>query len=573
MFNITLYNNTNFDPVNTPDSLATLTAAATSTTELPAVEILQNYCISQVSVRATYDQVKNGDYCKVGDFFYFIAGMKMTSPDVAVLSLIPDFLTSALNGHTIEAIEGTTIRRRVSASEDIIGAFSSDDPLCAPQQPLVLDMGPRLFDGGHGTSTVVESLIDLADLETRATSENPESLPGRTFYDPQDKNKYVTVPYNQGLQTETTFKAGTLTLPSTKTQLYMSGKVLNGMSFARTLGIEGGIVSQTNIPPEMVNFVVDGKGLISSASGQVKEESSGLNIAYATVKNKRVLYGSYNKYGILTMAGNKTEFNVEDITNTLEGAPTVTLRTDPRPNGKPYFRFTSFKGDKTAAGFQLNAVGGMEQAAAPLKFTEKSGSLLDTYNYNSSMKSSQINRQAEVNSQVIGAVQSAANIATTAGNPEALLSGGDASAQMINSVAGIASSINNAQNSYNQYHIAREKEMMNYGFSQAVVVPQLSYPLNASLLRDTQGNGCFVYRYRYSDQDVKRIDKLLTMYGYADQRTFSMSMLYNHSDFDYVQLSGVSVGGDLPMQWRNGIVAQLNTGVRFQHTKPSTRYY
>ena len=60
------------------------------------------------------------------------------------------------------------------------------------------------------------------------------------------------------------------------------------------------------------------------------------------------------------------------------------------------------------------------------------------------MKSSQINRQAEVNSQVIGAVQSAANIATTAGNPEALLSGGDASTEMINSIAGIASGINSA---------------------------------------------------------------------------------------------------------------------------------
>ena len=60
------------------------------------------------------------------------------------------------------------------------------------------------------------------------------------------------------------------------------------------------------------------------------------------------------------------------------------------------------------------------------------------------MKSSQINRKAEVNSQVIGAVQNAANIATAAGNPEYLLSGGDASASMINSVAGIASGINNA---------------------------------------------------------------------------------------------------------------------------------
>lgn len=60
------------------------------------------------------------------------------------------------------------------------------------------------------------------------------------------------------------------------------------------------------------------------------------------------------------------------------------------------------------------------------------------------MKSSQINRQAEVNSQVIGAVQSAANIATTAGNPEALLSGGEASTDMINSIAGIVSGINNA---------------------------------------------------------------------------------------------------------------------------------
>lgn len=60
------------------------------------------------------------------------------------------------------------------------------------------------------------------------------------------------------------------------------------------------------------------------------------------------------------------------------------------------------------------------------------------------MKSSQINRQAEVNSQIIGAVQNAANIATTAGNPEALLSGGDASSEMINSIAGIASGINSA---------------------------------------------------------------------------------------------------------------------------------
>lgn len=588
MYSITLYNNTGFDPVNVPDGPATLQAAASSVVEFPVVDIVQNYFLSSVSIRATFEQAKNADYCKVGDFYYFVNSLTMTSPDVAVLSLTPDGLTSGLAKGAITAISGTTERRRVLASEDTMGAFTGDDPLMTPQEPLQLVMGDDLFIGGGATVSVpyVESLIDLVKLQNSFTD---GKFTGRTFTDPQDEDSKVTVPAVDSLNGQTTFSIGSRILPTTKTQLYKYSKVQEAIGLARALGVESGIINQFSLPPSLVETTETEDGSVTLAKGIDQKESTGLPFQYATVKNKRLLYGQYNKYGLLTVAGNKFEASPEEISQTFTGSPEVKCKSDPRPNGKPYFRYSSYLGDSSDTGFWKNSIGGLTWAQVPLVYTEKSNSLMDFYNFQASRRDVQAeynNVRANRNfsmfdnfANFLGGTASSVNSLKpdSSGNfsQSSLIS---AKSSIIGGGISYLSGYFRGNMNWNyykqQFRNAQQDELLNYGFSQAVVVPTLNFPYNGDAIRDVLGNGVINYRYRYSDNDLHRIDKLLTMYGYIDRRKFEPSMMNAHKDFDYLQLTGISISGNtLPMWWRDIIKTQLNTGLRIWHTKPDPKYY
>lgn len=580
MYSITLYNNTGFDLVNVPDGPETLQAAASSVVEFPVVDIVQNYFLSSVSIRSTFEQVKNADYCKVGDFYYFVNSLTMTSPDVAVLSLTPDGLTSGLEKGAITAISGTTERRRVLPSEDKMGAFTGDDPLMTPQEPLQLVMGDDLFTGGGSTTTVpfIESLIDLVKLQNSFTD---GKFTGRTFTDPQDEESKVTVPAVDSLSGQTTvFSIGSHILPSTKTQLYRYSKVQEAIGLARALGVESGIISQTSLPPSLIDTTETEDGSITTCKGKEQKVNTGLPFQYATVKNKRLLYGQYNKYGILTVAGNKFEASPEEISSTFTGSPDVKCKSDPRPNGKPYYRYSTYLGDSSDTGFWKNSVAGLPWAQVPLVYTEKSNNFQDTYSFQASRIGSSIEYNQTQRHFVQGALPGIAGLAggfvktlggTLSGNIGMLDSG----------IGGIVSNVYNLKTQQydirdyeNRFRLAQEKELLDFGYSQSVVVPSLNFPYNGDAIRDVLGNGVINYRYRYSDNDLQRIDKLLTMYGYIDRRKFEPSMMNAHKDFDYLQLTGVSISGNtLPMWWRDIIKTQLNTGLRIWHTKPDPKYY
>ena len=368
MYSITLYNNTGFDLVNVPDGPATLQAAAYSVVEFPVVDIVQNYFLSSVSIKATFEQVKFADYCKVGDFYYFVNSLTMSSPDVAVLSLTPDGLTSGLAKGAITAISGTTERRRVLSSEDKMGAFTGDDPLMTPQEPLQLVMGDDLFIGGGATVSVpyVESLIDLVKLQN---SFKDGKFTGRTFTDPQDEESKVTVPSVDSLTGQTTFAIGSRILPSTKTQLYKYTKVQEAIGLARALGVESGITNQVSLPPSLVETTETEDGSVTLCKGIDQKVSTGLPFQYANVKNKKLLYGQYNKYGIITVAGNRLEVSPEEISSTFTGSPEVKCKSDPRPNGKPYFRYSTYLGDSSDTGFWKNSISGLPWSQVPLVYT------------------------------------------------------------------------------------------------------------------------------------------------------------------------------------------------------------
>lgn len=584
MYSVTIYNSTGFDAVNIPRSPAVIEAAAASSITLPAIDVVQNYFLTSITVKATFEAIKSADYCKIGDFYYFINNIKMTSPDVAIIGLTPDGLTSALALGDLQAIDGITERRRVTSNEDKIGAFSSDDPLLAPQEPLKLVIGETLFGGASATVSApyVESLIDLKTLQDNFTDNN---FTGRTFIDPTDKEAKVTVPAVNSLSgTTTTFRVGTYVLPSTKTELYKYTKVQEAIGLARALGVESAIISQKNLPTRYMDITEADDGSVTVCSGKVEEESTGLAISYATVKNRRLLYGTYNRYGIMSASGASTEFSPEDIATSFEGSPSVKMKVDPRPDGKPYFRYSSYLGDTSDEGFWRNSISGLSWADTPLVYSGKSGSYLDEANYRYSRISSAIsmnasseiyqrNLKASTLPSVIGA--SAGFIGSMLGATPGDWSGiGQSASKAIGAWTSAYNDATNFQASIDQYKNARNEELANFGFSQAVVAPVVSFPYNASIIRDMLGNGILSYRYRYSDNDINRIDKLLTMFGYVDRRKFDFKMFDAHTDFEYLQLSGVSViGSSLPRWWRDIIKAQLNAGFRMWHVKPSVLYY
>lgn len=584
MYNVIIYNSTGFDAVNIPRSPAVIEAAATSALTLPAIDVVQNYFLTSVTVKTTFDAIKYADYCKVGDFYYFVTNIRMTSPDVAILTITPDGLTSALALGSLQAIDGMTERRRVTNSEDTMGAFTSDDALLAPQEPLKLVIGANLFAGASSTVSApyVESLIDLKTLQDNFTDNN---FTGRTFVDPTDSEAKVTVPAVNSLTgTTTVFRVGTYVLPSTKTELYKYTKVQEAIGLARALGVESAIISQKNLPTRYMDIIETDDGSVTTISGKVEEESTGLAVNYATVKNKRLLYGVYNRYGIMSASGASAEFNPEDIVSTLNGSPSVKMKVDPRPDGKPYFRYSSYLGDSSDDGFWRNCIDGLSWADTPLVYSGKSGSYMDEWNYKYSRNSSAISmnatseiyqRNLKTNTipSVVGA--SMGFIGSLLGAAPGDWSGiGQAGSKAVGAWTAAYNEATNFDATVQQYKNARNQELANFGFSQSVVSPVLSFPYNASVIRDMLGNGIVNYRYRYSDNDISRIDKLLTMYGYVDRRKFKIEMFDAHEDFEYLQLSGVSIiGSSLPRWWRDIIKVQLNTGFRMWHVKPSVIYY
>ena len=152
-YDVRVWSNTGFNSINIPDSPSLLDSLPSAT--YPALDLLQNRFLTSIRIRATFDQVKNADFCKLGDFYYFVDGVTMTSGDVAVLGLIPDFITSAGGVGSLSILDGVT--SRVHVTDDTYGKYTEPDPLTAPSEALkvVVDDSSVMFAGTEN-QTVVE---------------------------------------------------------------------------------------------------------------------------------------------------------------------------------------------------------------------------------------------------------------------------------------------------------------------------------------------------------------------------------------------------------------------------------
>lgn len=583
----TLYKNTGFNTINIPDSKALLVQDASIQTSV--LDCLQNRFLASISVSATWDAVKDVDYVNVDDFYYFVTGITMTSYDIAQISLSPDFITSAGGPTSLSILDGITERHHIAKSADTFGLYDETDPLLSPAQPLLLVFGASAFsDTETDYNIVAESSIDLEAMgkatnyssKTFGSGDAAVSVPSTTPVGSKNTSFYFG-----GSSTAHTTTNGTALFDCT------NENVLKGLQIVRDLGVENAVIAQYALPKSM--FVIGKEastdGYIRTVTAQVTSFSTNLPFTYATVRNQRVLSGDNNRYGILTASGNSYEANPEQLTGGNLTAPTVNYRGDGRENGMPYFNFYYYMGADihSLPYFFRNAITGMEWRNVPLTYVTPAHSVQDAVNFRSQQTLNKIsNYQAmdvyQQNQAGVDISQAQALGSAIAGMFDSAT--GTSTSGMISSlVGGINSAISADQKrlalesaeDYRQmtYAVQRRNEMYNFGVSQQVVEPTIKFPFQTPSIRDYAGNGCLTYRYRYSDTDLTRIDKILTAYGYHITEQLDSSMFSNRPHFNFIKATGVTVGGSLPTWWKNGITQQFGSGVRIWHVKPDPAYY
>ena len=562
-YSVTVYKNSGFNAGNIPDSPALL-EQCTKLNSLPTIEILQDSGLTEIYIKSTLSQIEGADYVKVGSWYYIVNGMpKMMSPDVVRLSLTPDFVTSAGGAGSLSYTDGVTERVCVPVSSDTFGKYTEADPLTTPAEVLDLQTDTISYAGGN-ERVFIEATVNV---NTGGDTTNPptEAL---TYEDPAS-GETCTVPFMPTITTETVHKyggkRGTATFTPTATS-----NVLNGVKRARGLGVESSIISQYTVPEVFIQTAE--ATMYTQLDGREDTVSlTGLPYEQATVKNKRALYGEYTRYGMLSMGGNKIEFRAEDIYESGATRPSVKMKADIRGEGCPYWRYSTYLGDSSDAGFWRNCLAGAPWQNVPLVYSEKSGSILDRQQYDASRQVAEAQRKREI---VGGTLSAVGNIAR--GASRAYETGGAVGAIG----AGVGEAINSGVDMYNAYKDYHEQGMLSaleFGQSQ-VVAPELNFPFNTNIMRDALKNSCICYRYYYTSSDLARIDKLLTMYGYRYTKALEASDFTNRPKFNYVKTQGgitsTSNGnGRLPKWWNDGISAQLSAGVRVWHILPTVSAY
>lgn len=604
-YSVRCYFNTGLNAVNIYDSPSRLEAC--KYVDLDALNILQDWGLSSVRVRVPSDtDISTVDYIKVGSYYYVCSVPVMVATDVAQIdNLTPDYITSNGGINNIQFLDGITERHTVN--NDDMFAYTQEDEYMTPNEPLQL-VTKSMYELTADPLTVVEATINLYKLGNYSGLSTTDASPqGLTFYDTatastETENK-VTVPVitpidshtqyqfadenNESVGTGSTYSAGTKLFPIDESASY--NKIIqNGIACTRSLGIESAIIRQVQYDGGLVTASATSSTdhSITVLKGKGQSTSSELPFKYATVNNNRLLYGEYNKYGLITATGDKGEYRPEQI-NDGNDSPNVKVLADPRPDGKPYFRYASYNGDSSSKGFFLSCLSGMQWKNVPLVYSGASGSYLDRLNFENSSIQAKNTLQGDYAQQNINQQKRMSQtVGNNIGNTASLI-GSLASGKWGEAGTAIGNIWNNEANDYlatlqegldyarttDQYNIARQKELQNFYVSQYVVAPEVVFPFNAEAIRDFIGNGVLAYRYRYSDNDLKRIDKLLTMYGYKDTVALTSDLFFNRQYFDYVRASGVSIGGDIPIWQKTAIAQQLNAGVRVWHTKPDTSHY
>ena len=432
-YTIKLYNSSGFSKENIPDSPSLLDDL--EVIEVPSLNILQDRFLSMIILKVSYETIKNCDYCRVGDTYYFIDNILATSSDICKIFVKMDCLTTAGGVVNLDFIDGITERHHIGEVSEEFGKYTEDDPLLSCVEPLKITGYSKFIPDEKG-NTYIESTVDLVAMgeETNAITYT-DNQTGKQITVPSTKTPTHSTKYGIRKGSDTTandilfpeiigkcsFIAATWNLADGTLQ--ENELVKAGVKKCRVLGMESSILAQYTVPAAFSGGIT-GSTLepdITELYGKFGDTeftpADGFNFEYAEVKNKRVLYGLSNQYEILCPNGNSGIYKPEDLyyKNFEEEYPHIWLFADVRADGSPYYRFRYLNKQGVDAGKNCESilngcVKGSQWTSVPLVFNSKSGNSLDLYNFTSELASFGYSRVSQNAQNDIGLLTSGLNL-------------------------------------------------------------------------------------------------------------------------------------------------------------------
>lgn len=561
---VTAYSGGGFNMNNIPLNVGVLEANST----INQLEVINCLPVSgRTNVEITVKPFANLpriDYIKiVGSdnvaWFGIVNGYQYVSMTSVVISATLDgWLTCQAAG--ISSISGYLSRH--STADDELFKYTEDDPLLVPSKALDFE-SMRPFPSTGGVVELIESTIDLVEMgdETYNLS--------RTF----DSDGEVVVP----LAKSTTMtpivlrnaSGGTVNQNYQGRGIYKPQAETNrGIAVARSLGYDNGILGSYIVPAYMVNATFDENGFCTSLEG-MHNQANTINFtrAQSSVMNNRLWAGRANGYVLWSPAsGEQTTINPEDLYEAGLSSPTVRFVSDPRSKGKPFFMFSS--GPHKIENGINQMISGAKWDNLPLNYQESSGQGLKERIFSAEQqdKLEDFNRGVAADALNMAKGIGGVAIGGVTGNPFAVTAGGSAIGQS-------AVSLINRE-VFERPNFERERAIEKAKFQSGVFkAPQIVSPPDGDSMRDIYGNGCFVGKYRYSAHDLTRLDKILNMFGYKDNKVFEMSDLNVGVYCNYLECSDVTVVSGAPRFAEEIAAQQLSAGVRLWKTKPDSSRY
>lgn len=615
LYPITLYYNTKYDKGNIPDSPARL-AAFTSKTFKP-VFLRQDYGIATVRIDAGWEDVRDADYVSIqsdeGNTYFVMAEPPHMLGDKTVeLTLIMDPLTTIGGIANLTVDAGWAVRAHVGDDE----MFSNTLPEpWSPSQPMQIhDYKVIHTDTGEDNYEVVIATCDLsrgdeykASIWHASSSVGGEEvsgdiivptapIPGVGGTQPTPLDGFTTTVEITAVRDGET-EHHDYTLPGLYAFDLTNDRVRTGINKIRDIGIDGHIVAMYVLPKFDVTITPTPKviypggeskteGMLAKISGNSAQYNSGMPYKYAKVKNNKAvcLFNSFTVASITS--GDTNTFAAEDLYAGGD-APDWVVQTDPSPTGTTYCGPTYYDGRKTHRLEQT--VAGLPWLNAGFTYTSGVGGGLGMmnatrrnqnidYNRDVDIQQNTLSQASNITNGVLSAVNNVAGaLAATA--PWAAINP-SADAGLVGNITGALGSVANTVISEGQLLLDRDRTKKNADFQMGdnlfsasvarnVVAPTLAFPISVNAAA-YYGNGFAVSHTTLRENDLKRFDDFLSMYGYARDTKFVLSMLSNRAKHNYIKTSGALLSAPGVPRWILTAIANMfDAGVRIWHVSPS----
>lgn len=609
-----LYKNTGFNTYNCPDSSNRLVSIPESDRFVcDSVWLLQDL-VGRIKVKATWDDVKDVDYCSIDLDLYFVTNVTMSNENTAILDLQFDPI-GTIGISNIQVINGWCTRRHVANDE----LFSNNlEEGYTPLEEMTVDT--TYLDHRIGMNLELQLLSSTIDLSQTFDV-------AKSFTDQQSKLS-VSVPLIKGVTRETktnlAYYGGwqTKTLPSTL--LYMPNaspdspyNIMKALSAVWSLGLTDAITSSYTItwPSDRIDFEFQDGDVETTKFGELV--SIGLRPATVnipdsfnyiwtvpnyTIKNNKVFSGQYNKYSAISIAnGNSINYDANDLYYSGETFPTFLVIGDPAPDGCTYLVPKYYHNKELQSGFPL--YGGLKGGTwvnNQLTFSGREGGMISAELYQMQLQQQRLSRTGTFFKGLEDVLTMPLRVASSpfTSTPKApaidnnnfyqefsrdMVGAGYTNygpGQFMNEFGGstgfpavdMSGLANSLYTNPAKAKLAQQQLELSQGISQNLNAPKIYFPFGSNL-NTYFGNGFYGIRSRLSDNDTIRFDKFLTAFGYATNEPFDSSAFDCRQHFNYVQVSDLNVkingSKDYGIRIKNMLEQILNNGIRIWHELPN----